>query len=764
MTQDFSQVSHGAADGALVRRIEMDDHTAEYWARQIRIGATIAAVVTAIGGLRIALTWSPMSRWWLIPVAVALVVHTAAIRLPWSRLVRRERFRRRLLAWWYAELPIMLLFGLGDRRGVLLYLSAAVLMLITAAAVWSPRKVVVLGSLAGVGYLILLSVQAGAGLTATFTLVSMFGCVVLLTAINAQSRRRLDSRRRTAEQRAETLLAASADAVVAIGRDGTIKYVSSSMRQLLGHTPDELIGRRLHDAMNQDRLAAVHEFMAKMLALPIGRSDRTQDKLRNTAGEWVHVDIMGTNWINDPDLQAVVFSLRDIGERVELEQQLSRQAFTDSLTGMPNRAMFRKRLEEAVVAAAGERPVTVLLLDLDDFKLVNDNLGHSAGDELLTTIADRLRAQVRPHDVLARLGGDEFAILLCDLDPADASNLAERLLATVREPIRLASRDITCSLSIGIASTAGCTVDPGSCAEQVLGNADLAMYAAKRAGRNAYAIFDPTMTLSVLEEAQQRADLEHALEHDEFRVLYQPVVDMNTQRMTGVEALVRWQHPTDGLLGPYHFIAHAEANGLIVPLGRWVLRQACAQLAACRAETPNAAHMKVNVNLSARQFQYAGLVEDVSAALADAGLDAPSLTLEITESMLMADIETAKETLHALRRLGVRLAIDDFGTGYSSLRYLKQLPVDIIKIDKTFVDEVHIDEDDVALVDAVAGLGAALKMETVAEGIETDAQWDTLRRIGIDHGQGYLFGRPTEPADIIAMLAAAELLAADTLM
>jgi diguanylate cyclase (GGDEF)-like protein len=400
--------------------------------------------------------------------------------------------------------------------------------------------------------------------------------------------------------------------------------------------------------------------------------------------------------------------------------------------------------------------VTVLLLDLDDFKLVNDNLGHSAGDELLTTVAERLRAQVRPHDVLARLGGDEFAILLRDLDPADAATLAGRLLAAVHEPIRLGSRDVNCTMSIGIATIDG-DGDGGdgtdrASAEQLLGNADLAMYAAKRAGRNGYAIFDPTMTMSVLEEAQQRADLEHALEHDEFRVLYQPVVDMNTQRVTAVEALVRWQHPRDGLLGPYHFIAHAEANGLIVPLGRWVLRQACEQLARWRAESPEAAHLHVNVNLSARQFQYAGLVDDVAAALADAGLDAASLTLEITESMLMADIASAKETLHALRRLGVRLAIDDFGTGYSSLSYLKQLPVDVIKIDKTFVDEVHLDEDDVALVDAVAALGQALKMQTVAEGIESSEQWDTLRRIGIDHGQGYLFGRPVTPAEIVVLL------------
>jgi diguanylate cyclase (GGDEF)-like protein len=404
------------------------------------------------------------------------------------------------------------------------------------------------------------------------------------------------------------------------------------------------------------------------------------------------------------------------------------------------------------VAGGDGRPVTLLLLDLDDFKLVNDNLGHSAGDELLTTIAERLRAQVRPSDMLARLGGDEFAILLEDLAPDDAAALATRLLAVVREPIRLASREAMCTLSLGIATATG---GDGITAEQLLGNADLAMYAAKRAGRNTYQIFDPTMTMTVLEEAQQRADLEHALEHGEFLVLYQPVVEMHTQRLTGVEALVRWQHPRDGLLGPYHFIANAEANGLIVPLGRWVLRQATQQLARWRAESPEAAaDLKVNVNLSARQFQYAGLVDDVRAAIADAGIDPASLTLEITESMLMADIESAKETLHALRRLGVRLAIDDFGTGYSSLSYLKQLPVDIIKIDKTFVDQVDIDADDVALVDAVVGLGQALKMQTVAEGIETDGQWAMLRRIGIDHGQGYLFGRPSSPDDINLMITA----------
>ncbi|MEU4242226.1 EAL domain-containing protein [Actinoplanes sp. NPDC026619] len=732
-------------------RLEVDDHTADYWVRQIRIGTVIAALGTLIGAVRVALSWDSDSRWWLVPVFTAVVVQIAAIKLPWRRLIRSKNIRKRLLLWWYAEIPILGLFAVADPAGMMVYVPGALLLLITLAALFTPRTVVVFGAFCVLCYVVLLPWQTGAGPATTFFLAGELATLVGLTAITAQSRRRLESRRRTAEKRAETLLEASADTVLAVGRDGTLKYVSGSIKQLLGLDAAELTGTQIARVMTVDRLAELQDFLNKMLALPIGQSLRVESRLRHTSGEWVYVDVMGTNWINSVELQAIVVSLRDIGARRELEMQLSRQAFTDSLTGMPNRVKFRQKLEEAV-ERGGELPVTVLLLDLDDFKLVNDNLGHSAGDELLTTIAERLRAVVRPDDVLARLGGDEFAILLHDLDPADASGLAERLLTIAREPIRLGSRDVTCSLSIGIASTKG--AGESKDAEQLLGNADLAMYAAKRNGRNAYAVFDPTMTMSVLEEAQQRADIEHALEHDEFLVLYQPVVDMNSQRLIAVEALVRWQHPRDGLLGPYHFIAGAEANGLIVPLGRWVLRQACAQLARWRAESPAAAGLHVNVNLSARQFQDPGLVGDVEQALADAGLDAGSLTLEITESMLMADIELAKDTLHALRGLGVRLAIDDFGTGYSSLSYLKQLPVDVIKIDKTFVDEVHIDEDDVALVDAVAGLGAALKMQTVAEGIETDEQWATLRRLGIDHGQGYLFGRPAEPGGILDMLHA----------
>ncbi|WP_433717503.1 putative bifunctional diguanylate cyclase/phosphodiesterase [Actinoplanes sp. CA-051413] len=723
---------------------EFDDSTAEYWARQIRIGASVAAGVTMLGCVRVAVDWVPDRRWLLGPVLAAALVQLVAALLPWARLVRSARVRRWLVLWWAAELPLLFLFSRLDQDGLMLYLPGVALILVTAASLYGPTLVVGLGAVAVAGYLALLPDLTGANAVSTVSLVAIMSCLVALSSINARSRRRLDRRRQAAEHRTEMLLEAASDAVFAIDVTGAVRYASPSAQRIFGLTGAEVTGKAMVELAHPDELAGLRAWMGALFAVP-GGTARTEARLRRPDGTWLHLDVIGTNRTDDADLRAAVISLRDIGRRKELEEQLSRQAFTDSLTGLPNRALFRDRLEQAVQRRAGGG-VTVLLIDLDDFKLVNDNLGHSAGDELLATLAGRLRAEMRPGDTLARLGGDEFAILVENLEAADAVALAERLLLAGREQIRLDSRDVTCSLSIGIAS--------GDLpAGQLLRDADLAMYAAKRAGRNAYAVFSPSMSRSVLEEAQQRVDMELGLEQEQFVLLYQPVVDMTTQQMTGVEALVRWRHPEDGLLSPYQFIATAEANGLIVPLGRWVLREACAQLARWRRETPAAAGLKVNVNLSARQFQYAGLVADVAAAIDDAGIPAGSLTLEITESMLMEDITGAIETLRALRALGVRLAIDDFGTGYSSLNYLKQLPVDIIKIDRTFVEQVDTDADDVALVDAVVGLGQALRLQTVAEGIETDGQWMMLRQIGCDQGQGYLFGRPGDAASVTGLLA-----------
>jgi len=279
------------------------------------------------------------------------------------------------------------------------------------------------------------------------------------------------------------------------------------------------------------------------------------------------------------------------------------------------------------------------------------------------------------------------------------------------------------------------------------------MYAAKRKGRDQFAIFDPAMYVDVLHEAQQRADMEQALQDEQFVVHYQPIVDLPSRTLTGFEALVRWQHPREGMVGPTSFISLAEATGLIVPLGRWVLERACAQLAAWHREWPEQRNLRMSVNLSARQFQYTGLVDDVADILRRTGVDPVMVVLEITESMLMIDAEATIATLVALRELGVRLAIDDFGTGYSSLSYLKRFPVDILKIDRSFVGGVHTDADDATLAEAVVGLGRALRLQTVAEGIETADQWSALRELGCDFGQGYLFARPVDAAEIEELLA-----------
>ncbi|WP_239175706.1 putative bifunctional diguanylate cyclase/phosphodiesterase [Actinoplanes cyaneus] len=367
-------------------------------------------------------------------------------------------------------------------------------------------------------------------------------------------------------------------------------------------------------------------------------------------------------------------------------------------------------------------------------------MGHSAGDELLTTIAGRLRDTVCPADILARLGGDEFAVLIEDSDGRDAGAFAQHLLQRIRQPVRLASRDVHCTASIGVATGNSRDIT----AEELLRNADLAMYAAKRQGRNAYALFEPAMYASVIGEAQRRLEIEHALAHEQFVVHYQPVVDLRTRQLIGVEALVRWRHPARGLLGPQEFIDNTEVSGLIIPLGRWVLQQACQQLS--RWQQSRGEHtFTMNVNLSARQFQYPGLVSDVRQAIEQAGIDAHCLTLELTESILLDDVDAAIETLQTLRQLGVRLAIDDFGTGYSSLNYLKRLQVDILKIDRTFISYVATDADDKALVEAVVNMARALRLRTVAEGIETDDQREMLRLLGCDHGQGFLFGRPAGP-------------------
>jgi diguanylate cyclase (GGDEF)-like protein/PAS domain S-box-containing protein len=609
-----------------------------------------------------------------------------------------------------------------------------------------------LGLLAMTGYLGLAYVTPRASLTLAVSMLLVAAIVVGLCVKTSGNRRRQDIQRSAAERRTEALLENASEAVLAVDGD-RIVYVSSSVRQVLGYPPEWLTAERLIAITHPESLPEVIEWAASLRAGRPGYTSRTQVRSRHADGTWIHLEVIGTNRIHDPVLGALVLSFRDVSAQKALEAELVSQAFEDSLTGLPNRALFRDRMDHAVARnRRGGGRITLLLVDLDDFKLVNDTLGHAVGDELIAAVAARMRHQVRPADTLARLGGDEFAVLVEDVDEIEAAILAERLLAAIRTPIRLGNRDFVGTASIGIATAKVSDDDHGSDPGELLRDADLAMYTAKGAGRDRYAVFDPTMHADILREARERVELELALVNNEFVVYYQPIVDLPSSRLTGVEALVRWQHPQRGLLGPNTFIPLAETTGLIVPLGRWVLRQACEQVAKWHRELPNAGQVRVSVNLSARQFQYAGLVQDVAAALSQTGIDPNLVILELTESLLMQDSESTVVTLNELRDLGVRLAIDDFGTGYSSLSYLKRFPVDILKIDKSFIDGIATDPEDATLAEAMVQLGRALGLQTVAEGIETTDQRAALRTLGCEYGQGYLYAKPTEPREIEALL------------
>jgi diguanylate cyclase (GGDEF)-like protein/PAS domain S-box-containing protein len=575
--------------------------------------------------------------------------------------------------------------------------------------------------------------------------------VVGLNAMIAASRLLQDSRRRSAERRTELLLTNASDAVLAVGASGRVQYASPAARSLLGHDPARLTGDGLAWLVHPEDLPQATEWLSALIAAPGGHTSRCEVRLRRADGDWVYTDVIGANRISDPDLNAAVLSVRDIGQRRALEQELTHRAFADSLTGLANRALFRDRIAHAV--ARNQRDggrVTLLLIDLDDFKTINDTLGHSAGDQLLTTVADRLSAHVRPSDTLARLGGDEFAVLVEDLDDLAAQELAERILGAVRQPVHLGGRDVVCTMSIGIATAKAGDGDTDT--EELLRDADLAMYAAKRSGRNRFAVFDPAMYEDVLRESRQRAELEQALAEEQFFVLYQPIVDLPTGGLIGVEALVRWRHPRDGVVGPDAFIPMAEDTGLIVALGRWVLQQACHQLAQWQRRAPAGA-LRMSVNLSARQLQHPQIVDDVAEAIASAGIPPASLVLEITESMFLQDTDAVVSTLRAIRSLGVRVAIDDFGSGYSSLGYLQRFPVDILKIDRSFIGG-HDDQGDTSLAEAIVRIGQTLNLQTVAEGIETTEQWSALRELGCDLGQGYYFARPSDPDQVETLLSA----------
>jgi diguanylate cyclase (GGDEF)-like protein len=453
-----------------------------------------------------------------------------------------------------------------------------------------------------------------------------------------------------------------------------------------------------------------------------------------------------------PELDVLGTGINHLAERVESQvQDLSYQAFHDPLTELPNRELFLDRLDHALLRSRRRKPkVAVIFVDLDDFKLVNDSLGHVVADKLLCTVGERLRECVRAEDTLARLGGDEFTVLLEEVSRIEqAIAVAERIQEGLSGSFHADGNELFITGSLGIAVSSEETE-----AADLLRQADLAMYRAKGSGKARYETFDETMSAQVSARLATQTDLRRALERDQLRVHYQPIVDLATGETAAVEALLRWQHPTRGLVPPLDFIPLAEETGLIVPIGRWVLRQACRQVAAWQQE--GEAPLGLSVNLSSRQFRDPGLVADVGDALEETGLKPELLTLEITETSVMDEVDSVLRKMEAVTDLGVKLIIDDFGVGYSSLSYLKRFPVQGLKIDKSFVDGLSHDPTDLAIVQATVMFAAAAGLQVTAEGIETEAQAKRVGALGCDQGQGYYFARPL-PADEATKLLSSSL-------
>ncbi|MFN8524665.1 MAG: EAL domain-containing protein [Chloroflexota bacterium] len=581
--------------------------------------------------------------------------------------------------------------------------------------------------------------------------VLMTGLVLArqIAAVRENSRLLTEHVARRTEARFRSLVQHASDVITVIDAAGYITFQSDSVARIFGYTPHQLTGLRFIDLVHADDRDRAREFLQERLRSADVASG-IEWRLRHSDGRWRQVFTVVASLVDDPDVNGIVLTSRDDTERFNLAEQLRHQAFHDALTGLANRALFENRLDHALARAARNgSAVAVMFLDLDHFKTINDSLGHAAGDTVLTVLGQRLRRIVRESDTLARFGGDEFAILLDDGVSGDRCvAIAERCIHACREPILIHDREVTTGCSIGIAlSESGLNA-----AAEIMRDADLAMYSGKTNGRGRYEIYEPTMHARVVEQLELEADLRGAIEREEFVVHYQPIIALESGQITGVEALVRWQHPTRGLLAPAAFIPRAEETGLIVPIGFQVLRRACLDAKAWHLDVPGDHPLRVSINLSIRQLEHSGCFEEVASAIRDSQVDPSSIVLEVTESFMMRDPRSAIDRLHELKTLGVHVALDDFGTGFSSLSYLQQMCVDIIKIDRAFVNGMLTSDRDASLVDAIMALGASLKLEIVAEGIELAEQADRLRQLGCHYGQGYFLGRPREHQIISALL------------
>jgi diguanylate cyclase (GGDEF)-like protein/PAS domain S-box-containing protein len=542
---------------------------------------------------------------------------------------------------------------------------------------------------------------------------------------------------RASEERFRSLIENAMDTITILGRDGTVLYESPSIERMLGYLPEDLVGKNVFAFVHPDDQGPLVKEFQRITDDP-GR--RTQAELRflHSDGSWRILECIGQNLLDDPAIQGVVVNARDVTLRREAEGQLRHDAFHDKLTGLPNRALFLDRLKQLL--RRSRRPdhpgFAVLSLDLDRFKVVNDSLGHTIGDDLLIRIARRLEASLRPGDTVARLGGDEFTILVDGgQDLAHVTRVVERIQGELQAPFRLRDRDVYVNVSIGIAvSTTGY-----DSAEEMLRDADTALNRAKGAGPARHALFDKEMHAEAVRTLDLEVALRRALERDEFGLEYQPIVGLESRQVEGFEALIRWIHPERGRLLPGEFLKLAEETGLIVSIGRLVFERSLEQFRIWSEAVPAGRELGLNLNVSAKELTQPELVRQLDDLIVRAGVAPARITLELTESSLMEQADLTLATLQELKELGVCLAVDDFGTGYSSLSYLHNFPIDVVKIDQSFVRRIGESGGSPGLVRAITALGLDLGLRVVAEGVETDHQRDVLRDLGCHAGQGRLF-------------------------
>jgi diguanylate cyclase (GGDEF)-like protein/PAS domain S-box-containing protein len=573
----------------------------------------------------------------------------------------------------------------------------------------------------------------------------VLGIAGLLAALLLAAGLTAATRRQTAHFR--SLVSASTDLVLVFGQGGC-RYASQSVERMLGRSGGELLQDGFAEAVHENDRALVAETCER------AEPDEIVFRLRNALGEWRHVEAHVTDMRMEQHVRGVVFNGRDISERVVLERELRRQAFHDGLTGLANRALFRDRLDHAL--ARGERshaPLALLLVDLDGFKQINDSFGHDVGDQLLLQVAERFESITRASDTVARFGGDEFAVLIEDGSEAFAITVADRVLESLSRPAIVGDRTLTFGASIGIVAHAG---DGSAGREELIRRADIAMYAAKKAGRGRYEIFRGEMAREVGATLGLEYEIRHGLENNEFQLHYQPEIEIESRAIVGAEALLRWSSPTRGMVAPSEFIPAAEAAGLIMQLGQLAMREACAQTASWESQGVLSERFVTWVNLSGKQLSAGGIDELVRSALAESGIPPRRLGLEVTETAIVQGGvvgDRACAELQALHADGVGIAIDDFGTGFSSLGQLRRFPVDMIKVDRSFVQGAEHDPRDAAITANVVSLAHALGLVAMAEGIESEAQLAALRDLGCDRAQGFLFAGAMPPAELAKLLS-----------